>query len=172
MNRIIDFHSHILCGADHGSKSIDTSRAQLELMHSGETAIAVATPHFYPDKTSLEDFLCTVERSLNEMKSLAPCNSPELCIGAEVLLCDGLDRMEGLDKLCIRGTRCILLELPMGGALIRKCLDTVERIIDSGYTVVLAHIDRYVKDNEEEIDAILSMGAMAQINAEGFASFF
>jgi len=51
-------------------------------------------------------------------------------------------------------------------------MSTVESIMDEGYTVVLAHIDRYVKRFEEGIDTLLSMGALAQINADSLVSFF
>ena len=36
---IIDFHAHILPGADHGSRHTVTSLAQLELIRQGGTAI-------------------------------------------------------------------------------------------------------------------------------------
>ena len=51
-------------------------------------------------------------------------------------------------------------------------MDTVENILADGYEVVLAHIDRYIKSRESEIDALLAMGAKAQINAESLTSIF
>ena len=168
----IDFHSHILCGVDHGSRRPETTKAQLELMGSHKTALALATPHFYPDQVSLEDFLLSVERSIETVKGLELRAAPELAIGAEVLLCSGLDRMEGLERLCVRGTRCILLELPTAGGFWQKNAETVENIISQGYTVVLAHIDRYLKEHEQRIDELLGMGAVAQVNADSLCSLF
>lgn len=172
MNITVDFHSHILCGVDHGSSSAETTKAQLELMHAHGTALALATPHFYPERSSVDDFILSTERAIETVKGLRLSSAPELAIGAEVLLCSGLDRMEGLERLCIRGTRCILLELPTAGGFWQRNAETVENIIAKGYTVVLAHIDRYLREHEQRIDELLRLGAVAQINADSLCSLF
>jgi protein-tyrosine phosphatase len=164
----VDFHSHILCGADHGSQNIATSEAQLKLMSSFGTNVAVATPHFYPEQHSISDFLNDVEGALYKTKQIDLNSKIELCVGAEVMVCQGLENLAGLDRLCIRGTNCILLELPTASSWNRGVIDTIEHIIDKNYTVVLAHIDRYFPKRESEIDHILSLGALAQINASAF----
>ena len=171
MIKSIDFHSHILCGADHGSANSTTTLAQLELMCASGTSVAVATPHFYPEQHSLTEFLDVVAGAVNRISQMKLGKKLELCIGAEVLVCQGLERMEGLDKLCIRGTKCILLELPTASSWNHGILDTVEQIIDRRYTVVLAHIDRYLPSRERDIDYLLSLGAVAQINAPSLFMF-
>lgn len=167
---IIDFHSHILPGADHGSSSLDNSLSQLALMKNMGTSAAVATPHFYPNAHTPEQFFNKVTRALNQLNSASPFPSPTLFLGAEVLVCHNLEDMEGLDSLCIRGTKVLLLELPFE-PLAEKHIDTVEALIAAGYTVVLAHIDRYIKKYSDTIDAMLELGALAQINAEGLEHF-
>lgn len=162
----IDFHSHVLPGADHGSSSPQVSVKQLELMTNMGTAIAVATPHFYPNKHTFEDFSKKIELAIDKLHEASPDNSPALIVGAEVLVCRHLENMKELDSLCIRGTKVLLLELPFK-PLAEKHVETVDALIGSGYTVVLAHIDRYIKNSSEFIDKMLSLGALAQINAEG-----
>ena len=54
---IIDFHSHILPGADHGSSSVETSLAQLNSAKNAGVTRLIATPHFYPHRHTLEKFL-------------------------------------------------------------------------------------------------------------------
>ena len=51
-NKIIDFHAHILPGADHGSRDVKTTKAQLEMLAGAGVKAVVATPHFYPQKDS------------------------------------------------------------------------------------------------------------------------
>lgn len=166
---VTDFHSHILPSLDHGCANVGECRTQLELMHENGTSLAVATPHFYPHMHKSDIFYKNSELAVSQIKSANITNAPELCLGAEVLLCDGLENMKNLPLLCIRGTQVILLELPTH-SLKNSNYDTVDTILSRGYTVVLAHIDRYLKKNQEDIDNLLSMGALAQINAEALFS--
>lgn len=165
---LIDFHAHILPGADHGSRDTEESLSQLALIRNAGVDTVVATPHFYPNRHKPEDHLRKLAFAAEELANRSPA-SPRICIGAEVLYCDGLERMEGLEELCIRGTNILLLELP-GGAWNESVLDTVSELLRS-YTVVLAHIDRYVKEYSCEIESMLDMGALAQINTDSLASF-
>lgn len=167
---IIDFHSHILPGADHGSANLENSLTQLALMKNMGTSFAVATPHFYPNVHTLEVFSQKVTSALSQLRSASPFPAPALFLGAEVLVCHNLEDMEGLDSLCIKGTRVLLLELPFE-PLAEKHVETVEALLSAGYTVVLAHIDRYIKKYSDAIDAILELGALAQVNAEGLEHF-
>lgn len=168
----VDFHSHILPGVDHGSKSIEESVSQIKLV-GGVTDKIVATSHFYPSVHSLDDFILKVDSAAKELgESISGIDAPQICIGAEVLLCEFLDRLEGVERLCIRGTRCMLLEMPNVGAWNERLIATAEALMDKGITVVLAHIDRYIRDYEDGVDRLLSMGAKAQINASSLASFF
>ena len=150
---IIDFHAHILPGADHGSRHTATSLAQLELIRQGGTDAVVATPHFYPDQDNPDRFI-----------------APRVDLGAEVAVCPFLDRMEReeLQALCIKGTDVILLEMPTrewDGTL----LATVYAIRKLGFTVVLAHIDR---DPFRDVEKLLSDGFLAQINASALFRLF
>ena len=171
MSKIIDFHSHILCEVDHGSESLDTSRSQLKLMKEQGTEIAIATSHFYPEKMTLDHFLNKVALVEEQIADAASEIGIDVCIGAEVLVCNGLDKFEGLEKLCIRGTSCLLLEIPFVDAFISSAVRTIEHIIDKGFVVLLAHIDRYLPKHEYDIDHLISCGALAQINASAFSTF-
>ena len=66
----------------------------------------------------------------------------------------------------------MLLEMPNVGAWNDRLIGTVESLMDKGIVIVLAHIDRYIRDYEEDIDRLLSMGAKAQINASSLIPFF
>ena len=109
---VVDFHAHILPGADHGSDSIETSIKQLKLAAGEGVTRIIATPHFYPHRHTLDKFL--EKRAACAKVLLDACDGtlPEVKLGAEVLLCPGLDKIQGLEKLCLSGTKYLLLELP------------------------------------------------------------
>ncbi len=166
---VIDFHTHILPALDHGCADIDECHKQLALMKASGTDIAVATSHFYPHEHKVDEFVTKVDSAIAQIKQAQITDAPKLMLGAEVLLCRNLHKMQGFKELCIRGTNVLLLELPLN-PLKDAHFDTVETIINDGYAVVLAHIDRYLKKFGDEIDTLLSMGALAQINAYSLAS--
>ena len=57
MNKIIDFHSHILPGIDDGSESVEQSIAMLRMEAEQGITHVVATPHFYPRHDTPQRFL-------------------------------------------------------------------------------------------------------------------
>ena len=168
MSGVIDFHAHILPNADHGSDGLQTSLDQLKLLHNTGVDTVVATPHFYPHRHTCASFAEKITASCDTL-SQRDGTAPNICLGAEVLYCDGIDHMEDLDGLCIKGTDLLLLELPTD-VWERSLFDTVKQLTKK-YRVVLAHIDRYVHKQSEEIDFLLEMGALAQINASSLFSF-
>lgn len=160
---LIDFHTHILPGADHGSSGTHETMNQMQIIQRYGVDTVVATPHFYPNLHRVDRFLPLVEDCLARFRSAESPFTGRLCLGAEVLYCHHLDQMPDLDSLCIRGTDLLLLELPMG-QLDADIFETVEALLRR-YTVVLAHIDRYIADSEDIIDGLIQRGALAQINA-------
>ena len=165
--RIIDFHAHILPGADHGSSGLEESLNQLALIQAAGVDTVVATPHFYPHRHTAEDFLQTVASSAEKLADRKD-KLPTVCLGAEVLYCAHMDEMDGLERLCIQGTNVLLLELPLD-IWGREVFETVELLLKR-FTVVLAHVDRYIKDQKENIQYLLRLGALAQINGSALFS--
>ena len=54
---VVDFHSHILPGLDHGSDSLSTSLFQLNCAKRCGVDKIVSTSHFYPTAHSVEKFV-------------------------------------------------------------------------------------------------------------------
>ncbi len=162
---LIDFHSHILPGADHGSRSIETSLSQMKLLREAEIAAVVATPHFYAhEERSVESFLEKRQASAEALVKALPRREtfPSLYLGAEVLVCRGLEEMDGLEKLCIGDSPIILLEMPFtewGSGL----METVEAIVRRGLVPLMAHIDRY-RDHQRAL-FFETAGIYFQVNA-------
>ena len=169
MSRIIDFHSHILPGADHGSDGIHTSLKQLSIMDNAGVDTVVATPHFYPHAINTGDFLHLVQVTARKLSSNRKESPLKICLGAEVLYCDGLESMDDIDSLCIQGTNVLLLELPMEDQWNDNLFYCVSALTKK-YTIVLAHIDRYVRNHTNDLITLQDLGAYAQINAHSLAS--
>ena len=165
-SNLIDFHAHIIPGADHGTSKTETTKKQLELLSSAGIGRVVATPHFYPHQTLLEEFLLLRSACVERMKGVLVEDSPIIYPAAEVLLTPHLDTMGGLDKLCIDGTNVLLIEIPsleFDGVM----MNTLSNIRENGFDVVIAHVDRYPEDIAE---ALLEAGFKCQLNAESLSS--
>jgi len=165
---IVDFHSHILPSADHGSSSVETSLAQLKLAMDAGVDRIIATPHFYPSRHKLEDFLLRRSKAWELLKPHLSDSLPHIRVGAEVLVCNGLENLPGLENLFIHGTKTILLELPFTDFQYQYA-ESAERLKARGIDVVLAHADRYP---EEHIQEMLDAGCRIQLNADAFKSIF
>ena len=163
--RIIDFHTHILPKADHGSDSIETSLKQIELSKGASVDTVIATPHFYPHMHRVEAFLEKREKAYSE---LTASTDSRVILAAEILLCEGLNRLKGLEALVIGNTKCLLIELPFS-SFKREYETAVEDLIADGFTVVLAHVDRYPKEN---IDRLIPLGVKLQLNASSLSGLF
>ena len=164
----IDFHAHILPRADHGCNSSAMAEAQLRLMQAAGTDAVVATSHFYPNEDSIASFLARRQGCLDALLEKLPmAELPTVYQGAEVLVCAGMEEMEGLERLAVVGTDIILLEMPFGPW--REALyDAVLGIRARGLRPVLAHIDRY---ELSRVMPLLEAGILAQINAAAYRPF-
>lgn len=167
---IIDFHAHILPGADHGSHHTSDALAQLELIRHGGTDAVVATPHFYPDADNPDRFFARRAEAAERLLSRRTSEFPRVLLGAEVAVCPYLEQMgrEKLSGLCVQGTDTILLEMPTrdwDGTLIA----TIRAIRKMGFNTVLAHIDRYPF---HWVAPLLEDGFLAQINASALFRLF
>ncbi len=165
---VVDFHSHILPHADHGSKSLSTSLQQLKLARECGVSRIIATPHFYPQHENPEIFLKRRKECYERLKGAVTEEAPDIRLGAEVLICENICKMPFLDDLCIEGTKALLVELPFA-PLSREDANSVKGLIDENYTVILAHADRYAP---KDIELLLSYGAKIQLNASSICHIF
>ena len=164
---IIDFHAHILPRADHGSSSVETSLCQLNFAKGAGVNKIIATPHFYPNSHILESFFKRRDNAYRSLLELGNEEMPKIKLGAEVLLCENLNKFAELDKLCIEGTRTMLLELPFV-SFENSYISTVEKIMDMDIDIILAHADKYPKG---DIEQLLMLGVRLQLNADSLATF-
>jgi len=165
---IVDFHAHILPGADHGSSCTKTSFDQLNFAKSAGITRIIGTPHFYPHLHSLDDFLRKRNESYKRLSRILNNELPEIRLGAEVLLCDRLDMLIGIEKLCIYGSNVIMLELPYSD-ITKEHYNAVKYFLKRGFDVVMAHAERY---SFGDVETMIELGAKIQINSSALSSFF
>ena len=159
----LDYHAHVLPGCDHGSDSVETSRKQLAMAAAARVRTVCATPHFYPHKESIPSFLQRREASARLLRENLTADAPQLQLGAEVLICDGMERLGGLPRLCRSETNELLLEMPF--------YQWPEAIWDTLYAlcerrdikIVLAHAERYPP---EAIEQLIRDNVALQLNSE------
>lgn len=170
---MIDFHSHVLPRMDDGSKSVEESLAMLNELSRQGIKTVVATPHFYANDESVQSF---VERRLNSFKSIEPSLTPDMprvLLGAEVKYYEGISRMENLRDLCVEDTGLLLLEMPMRRWTEYVLRELTDISCSGNVTLVLAHIERYIKlQSDESIGQLLSNGILLQFNASFVCDFF
>ena len=159
----LDYHAHILPDCDHGSDKAETSLKQLSMAKAAGIKTVCATPHFYPNAETVTNFLERRQKCHEVLCANLKEPSPQILLGAEVLICDGMDRLDGLEKLCLENTNELLLEMPFfrWSEEIRETLYKLNDITD--VQIVLAHADRYPADDIEEL---IAEGIPLQLNAE------
>ena len=168
-----DIHSHILHGIDDGPENLGQSVELLKAAVRNGTEKIIATPHFYATRHSLSERVNLAKERCLELQGLIREGGipVSLLSGFEVRFFDGISRIDSLDKLCINGSKVLLLELEPA-PFTEKLVDEILDICYGGYTVVLVHIERYTKiSGFKQIKRIIAEGdALAQCNASSFLS--
>ncbi|MBQ0125877.1 MAG: hypothetical protein KBS59_06095 [Clostridiales bacterium] len=168
MPRLYDMHSHILPEMDDGSKSADQTLQMLNGANSQGVCAIVATPHFYAEKQTPDEFLARRGEAVQKLKAMSPLPVP-VYLGAEVLYFFGMGSCAELDKLCIAGTKYLLVEMPFSkwtGEVISDIADIKSKL---GIIPIIAHIERYERlYSRDMLERLVSAGAVIQSNAEFF----
>jgi protein-tyrosine phosphatase len=165
----IDFHSHILPGLDHGCRDVHTAKQQLRMAKEAGVDVVVASSHFYPHMETVENFLERRRKSWKILKDeltqdMSHIDMPHIVLGAEILICEGIEKMEGLLDLSCGGSSTLLVELP--SVTWKNIYNTVEKVNQRcGGRAVIAHVERY---DEAFVEKVFDMGVYGQINMESF----
>ncbi len=166
----VDFHAHVLPGADHGSDGIETSLAQLKQASLSKIGTIVATPHFYLHKDTISNFLERRETAFQTLQSkMQQMNlSIRIVKACEVNLQVDLCDLRDLELLCIEKTHYMLLELPFHLSWTNWVYNSILQLRNRGIEPILAHINRY---DPKQMEPFFEMGVLMQINAETVRSF-
>ena len=166
---MIDIHSHILPGMDDGSSSLEESLSMARESARQGVRLLAATPHFYATQEDPNSFLRRREKSLALLESAWQDSFPTLLVGAEVRYFDGISRVEKIAHLTLDHTRILLLEMPFTSWSRRMVEEVVELQRSRGLQVLLAHVERYMKDQDGQVwEAFRQNGVWMQCNANFF----
>lgn len=167
-SHIIDLHTHVLPRMDDGSKSVEMSLEMLHTMRRQGIDTVVATPHYYARHEEIDHFLARREYALQRLNNGLDADCPRLVTGAEVAFYFGIENEHDLDRLCIGGSRTLLLEMPFAAWGDYELNAVSSLCLDRGFDVVLAHFERFVsfQKGSDMAERILSLPVWVQINAE------
>ena len=166
---MVDFHTHILPQIDDGSGSLEESLHMLSMLRDQQVSTVLATPHFDANKQSIDRFVQRRSEAYTELQGRMDDALPQIRLGAEVLYYSGISRWDNLDALCIEGTRVLLLEMPLARWTTLMVREVQSLSNTRGITVVLAHIERYLKlQSPGVIQELLDSGIYMQVNASFF----
>lgn len=161
--KVIDFHTHLLAGIDDGSRSREMTAQMLDAAKAQGVEVLVATPHFYADRMSLRRFAENRRRALEEACPLAEERGIRLIRGAEVAFFSGISHANDLEELCLEGTDLLLLEMPFR-PWTDGDLQEVDSLLRRGYSVILAHPERFLPAERKAMSALLDLPVLVQIN--------
>lgn len=159
----LDYHAHVLPGCDHGSDSVETSRKQLAMAAAARVRTVCAQPHFYPHKESIPSFLQRREASARLLRENLTADAPQLQLGAEVLICDGMERLGRVTAFMPQRNERVAPRnavLSVAGAIWDTLYALCER---RDIKIVLAHAERYPP---EAIEQLIRDNVALQLNSE------
>jgi protein-tyrosine phosphatase len=104
----------------------------------------------------------------DKINTVSDVGVPEIRLGAEVYYFGSISAFPELDKLCIEGTRHLLLEMPFSEWTSTMLLEVERLVYDCNITPIIAHLDRYLdyRKNIDCVDRLVKMGALIQMNGE------
>ena len=164
-----DIHSHFLPGIDDGCRDISESIKLLKQMEEAGVKEIVLTPHYVVDSR----YTCNVKNKKviydNLVKELKKENiNIKLYLGNEIFIHeDILELLKKGEMESINKSKYLLIEFPMMNypTLARNIFS---ELIYNGYTIILAHPERYIYVNKDIslLDEFMDMGVLLQGNYE------
>ena len=168
---MIDVHTHILPAIDDGAKTREDAIKILQMQVAQGVKEVVFTPHYYGKKRSLEVFLTLRNDAFESLRSDIP-KELRTRLGAEVHFTGVNDPThDALCKLAIEDTSCVLIELPFTGKWNKSVFTHLrEFILDTGYTPIIAHVERYMETqkNPALVAKFVEMGCLLQVSTGSF----
>lgn len=176
---IIDTHSHLLPGVDHGSPDSDTSlRMAWEAAAFGVTTV-VCTPHLYEYDTYL---LEEARRTFHQFRAALTQAGVNLEVrlgfevAVEVVVTAGKRELDSLvveDTQGRDGAGVLIIEVPFHGWPVFM-EETMFRLATQGYLPVLAHPERNdrVRADPAVLRSCLEAGAVLQATAGSLSPLF
>ncbi|MGB5399942.1 MAG: CpsB/CapC family capsule biosynthesis tyrosine phosphatase [Thermoanaerobaculia bacterium] len=174
--RFVDIHTHLIPGLDDGPASLGETLEMLRHAYDRGTRAMVATPHMFAslgdtDVVRVSDSYVAMEERLQELarsKENRFLREMALYLGAENLVSpEFLQALQKRDVLTLNGSHYLLVEFPPYLPF-DIAESAVDRILESGLTPVLAHVERYgfLDRKPGRLAGFKQKGCIVQVNAE------
>lgn len=176
MFEITDLHNHSLFDLDDGADSYETMCRMIDMSYESGVRHICFTPHYF----NVEKGDCSpeqIEERFAKAREYCGKQYPDmgLSLGSEMIYhYDCIDSIKQKKLFTLAGSRYVLTDF-LATLDAKSIASGVERILNSGYVPVVAHVERYTC-LYGKIDLIRRMseaGAVIQINAGSlFLGFF
>ena len=174
LGKIIDMHTHVLPEMDDGSKSVDMSIAMLRKMADMGVTTVCATSHYYADQNDTATYCARRGKALEALYAILESDStlPRILPAAEVAYFRHMEEHH-LERLCIEGTRTLMLEMPFTEWTDHQVDVVATLALDQHYQVVLVHPERfcYSKGNRQLLEQMAELPIGLQVNAGDLISW-
>lgn len=171
-NEIIDIHSHILPNMDDGSQSAAMSVQMLKRLQDQGIKWVCATSHYYAHQECMEQFLQRRRQAVfalgDALEEAGVEEYPSIRLGAEVAYFPGISQCQEIERLCLGGTRTLLLELSYTQWTSQQVEEVASLSLDRGYQVILAHPERFshMRSYWNDMEQLMSLPLALQVNAD------
>lgn len=144
MSGFVDIHSHFLYGVDDGPKTAAEMQAMLDDAYKNGIRGIMATPHVTPGIHPMDEEKIALHLSEARAYCVEMGYDMQLFSGAEILYTPAMERFIEEKRLpTLSGSDSVLVEFSPDVSM--EELDrAVDRMDRAGYTVILAHIERYL----------------------------
>lgn len=143
MSGFVDIHSHFLYGVDDGPRTYEEMNQMLDMAYQNGIRQIMATPHVTPGIHPVKEELIALH--LKEARDYCEQQGYDMKLfsGAELLYTPAMERFieDGL-LTTLSGSDSVLVEFSPDVSM-QELDHAVEHMERMGYTVILAHIERY-----------------------------
>lgn len=167
MNDFVDMHSHIIPGVDDGAADAEEMKRMLRMAYEDGIRHIIATPHHHPARgmTDVE----TLIRRATVLQEAAHAMDPRfrIYLGMEIFFMqDTVEKLKRREILTMNRRNFVLTEFSPGDNY-HKIRQGIGQLQMNGYTVILAHVERYpcLMESVERTAELAGMGTRLQVNS-------
>ena len=163
-----DLHNHMLFGVDDGAQSESEMRAIIDASYADGVRQLCFTPHYHPGYFGEHQEQIDVAFETAQQYASERYSDLQLYLGNELRYersC--IDWLEQGKCQTLNGTEYLLVDF-LYPEPVENILDAMLRVLNTGYTPVLAHVERYEKFHRDlrEIDRLKDWGVILQVDAQ------
>ena len=158
---MVDVHCHLLPGVDDGARSMEESRALLQMMGADGIDSFILTPHVYSRYP--QNNANTLREHFDAFLADLAMPQVPISLAAEYMVDNQFEAHLDEPLLTLGDSRYLLFEFSFAGAPM-DYPNSIRSIRSSGAKPLLAHPERYLYFTTEEYEALKDLGVSFQLN--------